>query len=203
MAKWLILEVRKWRVGRLGDSTNFKGLHSVQSVIFTPPCMAHLFFPFFFFSIFCLLMKSYFLLSIWSKSPPLGVFHAHFPFGVYITHPSLLEQCISYFCQCCDQIPDKKQLKGGRLILVHSLRGYCPPWQGRHWGQELKATGSLRLLYQEAKMSQGLSLWRDQVFKHREPMKESACSNQKNIYSYVICFGFLLFIYFLKLSFSV
>lgn len=47
--------------------------------------------------------------------------------------PLLLEQssCISYFSYCCNQIPNKSNLKEKEFILAHSLRENSLSWWGR------------------------------------------------------------------------
>lgn len=48
-----------------------------------------------------------------------------------------------YFPCCCDQIPEKSNLR--LVILAHSTRGYSLPWQGRHGGWDVRWLFTLRL----------------------------------------------------------
>lgn len=53
--------------------------------------------------------------------------------------PLLLEyrSCIIYVSHCCNQIPNKSNLKEKEFILAHSLKGNSLSWWGRHDGKHL------------------------------------------------------------------
>lgn len=61
----------------------------------------------------------------------------------------------SFFFHSCSQIPDKIQLKEGRFILVHSLKGAKSTRMEKTKRQKLEASGHTLFLIQEGKRKTG------------------------------------------------